>query len=151
MIVGRSPLVRYLSGYRGEFMSGVAGRAAGALTGLLHQPFILADVDGHPALFGHEFRQVDGEAVSVVELKGVFAADATVVALGGVGGGLFEEGNAAVEGFDEALLLVADDFGDALRVLPQFGEGFTHGLDDGRHEFAYEGFARSEEHTSELQ
>ena len=93
----------------------------GALALLVHLIVELRLVQLHALLLHHLQGQVDGEAVGVIQLKGVGAGEGALP-LGLVPGEhVAKDLQAAVDGLGEVLLLGADDLGDIVLPLPQLG------------------------------
>ena len=119
-------------------------RRPGSFLLLLHQLVEAIEVHLQAPLLGHELRQVDGEAIGVVKLEGVVAADG----LGGglrrtIGGGV-EELQAAVEGPAETDLFGLNHRRDVLGPLPDFGEGIAEAIHDHRDQLVEEGLVQVE-------
>src|SRR5919109_1088334 len=112
-----------LAELRGAHLLAAAARA-GALALLGHQPRERLLVDGDAALEGELARQLEGEAVRVVELECVLARDRAFA------GDLLEEPQAALERLREPLLLALDDLLDLAPVLGYLGVRRRHLLGD---------------------
>ena len=96
-------------------------RLAGAGLLLLHLVVKGLAVERHALVLDHLDRQVDGEAVGVVQLERVRAGeDGLTLLLVGVQK-LGEDLHAAVDGLGKVLLLGADDLGDIGLTLAQLG------------------------------
>ena len=96
-------------------------RLAGAGLLLLHLVVKGLAVERHALVLDHLDRQVDGEAVGVVQFERVRAGkDGLALFLMG-GEKLGEDLHAAVDGLGEVLLLGADDLGDIGLTLAQLG------------------------------
>ncbi len=102
---------------------------------LLHEPIEPRGVDRHAAFLRHHLREVEREAEGVVQLECIFGADGVVLCRGA---GVLEKRNPAIDRARKARFLLADGFGDFLRVLPQFRERIAHGIDNGGHELVQE-------------
>jgi hypothetical protein len=50
-------------------------RPGRSLASLLHQLFVSGDIHGQSALFGHDAREIDREAVGVVQFEGAPGSD----------------------------------------------------------------------------
>ncbi|KAI3487195.1 hypothetical protein L1887_48905 [Cichorium endivia] len=96
-------------------------------------------VDAEAVLFGHDEREVDGEAKGVVELPYVCAAELLAAGSFGLGGVLFEELLAAVEGACEGGLLLVEDGLDVVDLLGDLGEEVAHLVYEGGYELGEEG------------
>src|SRR5207253_11474159 len=96
---------------------------AGTLALRGHQPRERLVVDAEAALAGELLRELDREAVRVVEPEGVLAGDL------GAGRDLLEEAEAAGERLRGALLLGREDPMDVAAVLRQPGVRVAHLLD----------------------
>ena len=105
-------------------------RGPGPLFLLFHQFLETVEVHLQAPLLGHELRQVDGEAVGVVELEGVVAADGLGGGLGRPVGGGGEKLQTPVERPAEAGLLGLNHGRDVLGPLPDFGEGVAEAVHD---------------------
>ena len=107
--------------HAGPARSPRASRAFRALALLVHLIVELRLVQLHALLLHHLQGQVDGEAVGVIQLKGVGAGEGALP-LGLVPGQhVAKDLQAAVDGLGEVLLLGADDLGDIVLPLPQLG------------------------------
>ena len=102
----------------------VGGGVAGAFLLLLQLHVEALDVYG-VALFGRDqFREVDGEAVGVIEHEGVGAGHH--LGSGVLGHVVFEHADTAVQGAQEGVLFFLDHIGDELLLGLQFGIGLAH-------------------------
>ena len=117
---------------------------AGALFLLFHQCLETVEVHQQAPLLGHELRQVDGEAVGVVELEGVVAADGLGGSLGRTVGGGGEELQTPVERPAEADFLGLNHGRDILGPLAHFGEGLAQAVHDHGDQFIQEGLVQIE-------
>ena len=112
---------------------------AGADTLLLHLLVEALAVQGHALVLHHLGRQVDGEAICVIQLEGVGAGEHRLALSLVVRQQLVEDLHAAVDGLGEVLLLGADHLSDIGLLLPQVGIGGLVLMDDGLHHFIQEG------------
>ena len=64
-----------VGGQSRQFGIFIASPSACFFLGFLHQLFVAGYVDGDSPLFGHDAGEVDGEAVGVVQFKGVIGRD----------------------------------------------------------------------------
>ena len=76
-------------------------------------------VHAQPLVRRHLAREVDGEAVGVVELEGVLAGELCLALSLVLGEHIGEDLHAAVDGLGKILLLGADDLGDIALLLAQ--------------------------------
>ena len=103
----------------------------------------------HTTFAAHIGRQVQGEAIGVVQLEGGFAVQHRHAA-----GGARSPGRATQcpvkdlhpvgDGLEETLFLLTQHIGHSRRGAAQFRVGLTHGLVQGRHQLVEEGLARTE-------
>ena len=109
---------------------GAAG-GAGALALLLHQSLERGLIDRHALVGGHFLREIQREAVGIVELEGVGAGEhgLALFLVGGEHTG--KDGHAAVDRAGEILFLGADDAGDILLTLGELGVSAAVFVDDG--------------------
>ena len=105
---------------------GGVGLGPAALLG--HQRAEALLVDGQPGLGGHLQREVDREAVGVVQLERLVAGQLGGARLPGRGGRAFEDLRAGGERLEEGLLLDPHDGGDALEVGGELRVGRGHGV-----------------------
>ena len=87
---------------------------------------VAVQVDLEAALLGHQLREVLGEAVGVVEHKGVLARNDGARGRQRLVGVCLELADAALERAAELDLLLLQHRLDALGVLPELGEGVAH-------------------------
>ncbi len=109
---------------------GAAG-GAGALALLLHQSLERGLIDRHALIRRHLFREIEREAVGIVEFEGVGAGEhgLALFLMGGKHTG--EDSHAAVDRAGEVFLLGADDAGDILLPLGKLGVSAAVLVDDG--------------------
>ncbi len=105
-------------------------RRPGPLFLFLHQLLETLEIHAQAAFLGHKLRQVDGEAVGVVKLESVLAADRLGGSLSRPVGGDGKEVQAAVERPAEAGLLRLNHGRDVLGPLPDLGKGVAETVHD---------------------
>ena len=99
-------------------------RRARAVALFFHQLLETGAVDGQAAFAGHELREVEREALLVIEAEGDSARDgAADLELAGF---VFEEGDALVEGAVEGFFFDADHVGDHGTAGADFREDVAH-------------------------
>ena len=112
---------------------------AGTLALLVHLLVELSLIQLHALLLHHLQGQVDGEAIGIIQLKGVGTGEGALPLGLVLREHIIENLQAAVDGLCEVLLLHADDLGDIVLALPQLGvvalvlvdDGVTHGIQEG--------------------
>jgi hypothetical protein len=112
-----------------------AGVILGSLTLLGHQPTELTLIDGQ-ALLGRDLdREIDREAVSVVESEGVVATQRRPVLVPRLPHGDVEDGRASGEGTQEGVLLAVGDHRDPVndRACLVYLVQAIHPLEQGGH------------------
>src|SRR5450830_1731469 len=110
---------------------------AGRFLLLLHGGIEAGFIDGHAALAADVGRQVQREAVGVVQGEGGGAVE-LVAALGQLG---FQDFHAVFQGLAETLFFLADGLGDAGLGFRQLGIGGAHLDVEVFHQFIEEGLA----------
>ena len=112
-----------------------AGVALGALAGIagadalrVHEPLEARLVDPQPLLGGQLEREVEREAVRVVQLEGLVGADALGAPLAGARDVLVEDPRALLDRPPERLLLGREPHVDRLGVLEELRVGAAHQL-----------------------
>ena len=116
---------------------------AGAVLLLLEVLVEAVQIDLEAVLGGDELRQVDREAIGVIELEGVLAADELAVCC--PFHTLVHQLDAAVEGAQEGHFFLADDVFDELLLLGELRVGLAHIGYELWHELAQERFVQAEE------
>ena len=102
----------------------VGGGVAGALLLLLKLYVEVLDVYGEALFCGNQFRKVYGEAVGVVEHKGVSSGDDLC---GGVLGHIvLKHPDTAVQGAQEGVFFLLDNVGDKRLLGLELRIGFSH-------------------------
>ena len=109
-------------------VGGAAARAARAAALLVHKLLEALLVDAH-ALLGRELeRELQREAVGVVEQEGLVGADALLARRLGARDDVVEQPHALLERAPEGLLLAREPHADRVRVLVQLGVCVAHQL-----------------------
>ncbi len=115
----RDPLAAAAPRRLAPSLSGLPGRPRAAL--LLGEGALeTSDVDGLPAFSGDHLRQVEGEAIGIVELEGLFSRDHGLIPQ------LVEPGEPAFDRLEEALLLRTRHALDVRLFLGQLGIDWPH-------------------------
>ena len=109
-------------------LAGTCPRAARFFLGLFHRGREAVGIHTHAARAQHVLREVEREAVGVVELEGDVARE--LVALAEAARGFVEQLEAAVEHRLEARLFELQRFGRQRRRAHDFGEGLAHRVDE---------------------
>ena len=116
------------------------GRAAAVLL-LLQLGLEAGHVHLHPLLAAHQLREVDGEAVGVVQLEGLVAGEL----LPALGDQLLQALGALFQRAQEALLLLLHHVHDQLLLLLQLGELATQLTHQHGHQLVQEGLLQPQE------
>ncbi len=98
----------------------------GPLALLRHEPAERPEVDVEALLGRHLDREVDREAVGVVQLERVLAGDPRPTAGADLRGGRIEQRDPGLERAAEGVLLAVDDRGDPVEVPLELGVGLLH-------------------------
>ena len=142
--LGRAELVAQREPHR---LRGGVARARPVLAGLgalaLHGGLERCGVDADIAAAQRILRQVEREAVGVVQLEGDLAGQR--IALAELGALLVEDLQAAHEGLAEAGLLELQRLGDQRLGLDEFRIGRAHFADERRHELEHHRLAGAEQ------
>ena len=101
----------------------------GTLSLLGHQVFKCIHVDRQPLLPCHQLRQVQREAIGVIELKGIVAGNCFVRCILGCIGKDFD---APVKRAIETFLFAGQNGGNKVSAFFDFGKGVAHLLNEDR-------------------
>ena len=121
------------------------GIVAGACLLLLHFLFKAGNIHFQAFFPQHQFGQVEREAVSIVEYKGIGSVQGVLAFGFELAYQLLQEAFAGFEGFQECVFLFADYFLDKSLLLVQFGEVAAHLLFEDVHQFIDEGIVEVQE------
>jgi len=111
----------------------------------LHLPVESGAVQRHALVLHHLHRQVNGEAVGIVQLESVRAGEGGLPLFLVLSQQLIEDSHAAVNGLGEVLLLHPDDLGDIGLPLPQFGIVAFVFVNNGVHHLIQEGLVDAQQ------
>lgn len=119
--------------------------ARGALALLLQRSAVAGHVDGQSVLGGDVPRQVQRKAVGVPQAEGRVAGQHRLAARLDRGHQLLQQGQAQIQGAQEALLLVLDGRQDEVGPLAQIGVGIAHLVDDRAADLVQEGLGEAQQ------
>lgn len=143
IVVAHELLLTSLQFYPVAIFNG--GCIAGAFFLLLHLYVEAVLINGEAIFAADEFRQVEGESVSVEELEGIGTGQFCLsLSLQGRHA-VVEHADTAVEGAEERIFLFLDDAGDEFALCRQLGIGIAHLGNQRGHEFIDECFFLIEE------
>ena len=107
-----------------------------------HQLLEASDVDGESTFAGHQLREVEREALLIIQAEGEGASDgASSLELGRL---VLEERDALIERTVKRFFFVANDFRDNRAARADFGEDVAHGVGKNVHQFVEEAMAKAE-------
>ena len=118
---------------------------AGSLALLIHQRVEAGGIDDEAAFSGHEFGEVEGKSVGIVELESERCGDRGGLWSGGEAKHLtFKEIDATIEGAVECFFFAEENFFDLFLALAKIGKNVAHFSGEGGDEFGEKGFGESE-------
>lgn len=118
---------------------------AGSLALLIHQRVEASGIDDEATFSGHEFGEVEGESVGIVELESEGCGDGSGLWSGGEAKHLtFKEIDATIEGAVECVFFAEENFFDLFLALAKIGKNVAHFPGEGGDEFGEKGFGKSE-------